>query len=85
MNDTNKTTITMVTPDSRAFSSVTWVGWASVRGDLTVNYRKGGQYVYTDVHIEDMVTLVRTADEGRSLGSALHRVLGHRMGQRVAA
>lgn len=75
-------TIVIDTDHSTAFSRLEWRGNIS-GGEVTVTYRSGGTYRYDRVALDDMMPLMVAADEARSLGSALHGVVGHLKGERV--
>lgn len=87
MNTLTFTDITLAidTDASSAFTRIEWKSYSSTSGYLTVTYRSGGSYVFTDVSAHDLMSVLTAADEGGSMGSALHYALLGKKGEKVAA
>lgn len=72
--------LTLATTASTAISGLRWEAASSAEGDLYVTYRTGMTYRYENIYLPNLMPVLDAVDEGRSIGSALARVLGTRRG-----
>lgn len=72
--------LVVTTTASTAINALRWEGHGSTEGDLYVVYRTGMTYRYENIYLPNLMPVLDAVDEGRSIGSALARVLGTRRG-----